>query len=272
MTTDATSQSTEIGRAKVKRAALLIIGNEILSGRTQDVNLNHIAKALGSIGVRLGEARVIADDAPRIVAAVRELSDGYDYVFTTGGIGPTHDDITADCVAQAFGVDIGEHPEAMRRLGAHYAAQGTEFNAPRRRMARIPHGADLIDNPVSVAPGFRIGNVHVMAGVPRIMQAMLAGILPTLTGGPLLLSRTIACELPEGAMAEGLAAIQDRYLQVEIGSYPGFARARFKAQIVLRSVEIPALDAATEEVMTMIRSLGDAPVLMGESDNAPEAA
>lgn len=272
MTTGATSQSAENDTATVKRAALLIIGNEILSGRTQDVNLNHIAKALAGIGVRLTEARVIPDDAARIVATVRELSAAHDYVFTTGGIGPTHDDITADCIAEAFGVGIGEHPEAMRRMAAHYEAQGTEFNAARRRMARIPDGATLIDNPVSIAPGFRIGNVHVMAGVPRIMQAMLAGVLPTLSGGPLLLSRTIACELPEGAMAEGLSAVQGRFPQVEIGSYPGFARARFKAQIVLRSTQTQALDTATQEVMEMIRLLGDEPMLMGDGENAPEAA
>lgn len=254
------------------RAALLIIGNEILSGRTQDVNLNYIAKALGGIGIRLTEARVIPDDAPRIVACVRELSAAFDYVFTTGGIGPTHDDITADCVADAFGVGIGEHPEAMRRMTAHYEAQGVEFNAARRRMARVPDGATLIDNPISIAPGFRIGNVHVMAGVPRIMQAMLDNLLPTLTGGAILHARTIACDLPEGVLAEPLGRVQADFPQVDIGSYPGFTRMRHPTQVVLRSTDIDALDRATARVMAFAQELGGAPVMLGGDGDGHEAA
>ena len=272
MTTGVTSQSPESGMGQPKRAALLIIGNEILSGRTQDVNLNHIAKALGGIGVRLAEARVIPDIAPVIVDAIRALKDQYDYLFTTGGIGPTHDDITADCVAEAFGVALREHPEAMRRLTAHYAAQNVEFNAARRRMARVPEGGTLIDNPVSVAPGFQIGNVFVMAGVPRIMQAMLDGVLPTLTGGPLLLSRTIACDLPEGVLAEPLQKLQERFPQVEIGSYPGFARAAPAGQVVLRSVDADALEEATMQAVDFVKALGGNPILLGDGSDATQAA
>ena len=263
--------STEIG----KTAALIIVGNEILSGRTQDTNLVHIATALNGVGVRLTEARIIPDIAPVIVATVRDLSDRFDYVFTTGGIGPTHDDITADCVAEAFGVPIGEHPEAMRRLAAHYTIQGVEFNTARRRMARTPEGATLIDNPVSIAPGFRIGNVFVMAGVPRIMQAMLAGILPLLEGGVPLSSVTLACDQPEGALAEALGVVQHAHPSVEIGSYPGFARGRNPTQIVLRTTDPVMLEKAALAVEAMLAGLGarvERITTSGGSGNGSQAA
>ena len=161
-------------------AAMLIIGNEVLSGRTQDKNLAFVGNALGEIGIDMKEVRIVPDEQDEIVDAVNALRAKYTYVFTSGGIGPTHDDITADCIAAAFGVSLDMHPLATQLLEAHYEAQGIEFNAARARMARIPDGASLIDNPVSTAPGFRIGNVHVMAGVPKIMQAMMENILPTL--------------------------------------------------------------------------------------------
>ena len=173
-------------------ACMLIIGNEVLSGRTQDKNLSFLGTALGEIGIDMREARIIPDDPAIIIETVNDCRARFDYVFTTGGIGPTHDDITADCVAEAFGVPLEYHPEAMARLTAHYETMGTEFNEARQRMARIPKGGGLIDNPVSTAPGFVIENVYVMAGVPKIMQAMVENILPTLKGGEQLSSITVS--------------------------------------------------------------------------------
>ena len=172
-------------------AAMLVIGDEILSGRTRDANMHHLANALTDHGIDLKEVRVVSDDRDAIIAATRALSDGFDHVFTSGGIGPTHDDITADCIAAAFDVPIDVRDDARALLQAHYDRSGQELNEARLRMARIPDGAALIDNPVSTAPGFIIGNVHVMAGVPSVFQAMLASILPGLTGGAPLLSRTL---------------------------------------------------------------------------------
>ena len=172
-------------------AAMLVIGDEILSGRTRDSNMHHLAGRLSEAGIDLREVRVVADDHAAIVAAVKVLSDAYDHVFTSGGIGPTHDDITADCIAEAFGAAIGVRDDARAILAAHYERQGLEFNAARMRMARIPDGAALIENPVSAAPGFSIGNVHVMAGVPSVFTAMVASVLPTLTGGEPLVSATV---------------------------------------------------------------------------------
>ncbi|HSK39399.1 MAG TPA: competence/damage-inducible protein A, partial [Arenibaculum sp.] len=188
-------------------AAVIVIGNEILSGRTQDANLGYMARRLTELGIRLREARVIADDPDEIVAAVNALRSRYDHVFTTGGIGPTHDDITSGCVAKAFGVELERNAEAVRRLEAHYG-DPSMLNAARLRMAEIPVGATLIDNPVSAAPGFRIGNVHVLAGVPSIMRAMFDGIAPGLRGGPPIHARTVSCALAEGTLAEGLGALQ----------------------------------------------------------------
>lgn len=247
------------GEGAGPKASLLIIGNEILSGRTQDTNLAYIAEKLGSIGVTLAEARVVADSEAEIIEALNALKVKYDYVFTTGGIGPTHDDITAACVAKAVGKPLTHHPEAMDRLSAHYKRQGGEFNTMRQRMAMTPEGAALIDNPVSTAPGFIAENIYVMAGVPRVMQAMLDGLLPNLKGGAVTVSKTIRCSLGEGVIAEPLAAIQSAHATVELGSYPGYAASGFSTQIVLRSKDERALDAAKTAVIEMVSRLGGEP-------------
>jgi molybdenum cofactor synthesis domain-containing protein len=239
-------------------ACVLIIGNEILSGRTQDANLNYIAKGLGEIGVRLKEVRVIPDIEETIVATVNEVRAKFTYVFTTGGIGPTHDDITSECVAKAFGVKWVVHPEAWRRMAEAY--RPGEFNEARQRMAHMPEGAELIDNPVSRAPGFRVGNVYVMAGVPSIMRVMFDGIKPRLKGGPPVLSRAVACGLAEGVLAKGLGELQARYIEFDLGSYPWFRRGQYGTSLVWRGTDKARLDAATEELKALIRSLGGEPV------------
>src|SRR5271165_7302262 len=200
-------------------ACLLVIGNEVLSGRTQDANIKYLATRLGEIGMPLTEVRVIPDVAETIVQTVNEVRARFDHVFTTGGIGPTHDDITSECIAAALGVPWEPHPEAWARLDRHY--KPGEFNAARQRMATMPRGATLIDNAISIAPGFTIGNVHVMAGVPRIMQSMFETLTASLHGGAPVESRAVHVRgLPEGAIAEGLGAIQMRYSNLDIGSYP----------------------------------------------------
>ncbi len=249
-------------------AAVLIIGNEVLSGRTQDANLAYLAKGLNEVGVRLMEARVIADVEDEIVAAVNDVRARYDYVFTTGGIGPTHDDITAACVAKAFGRPLIRHADALRRLEEHYRRTGIELNEARLRMANTPEGADLIDNPVSSAPGFRVENVHVMAGVPRICQAMFDGIKHTLSGGDPVLSRTVQCGLPEGKLAAALGAIQDRFADIEIGSYPSYRAGGFGVAVVLRTTDAAVLGAATDAVADLVRDLGDEPVIVQDDGNA----
>ena len=238
-------------------AAVLIIGNEILSGRTKDANLPYLGERLGELGIRLAEARVVADQKDEIVAAVNALRQRYTYVFTTGGIGPTHDDITAECVAAAFGRPLIRNPEALGLLQAHYAPG--DLNEARLRMANTPEGATLIENPISHAPGFRIENVHVMAGVPAVMRAMFDSLAPGLTGGPPLRSRTLVSDLPEGALAAGLGALQERYPEVDIGSYPSFRDGRPSVAVVLRATDEPRLAAAAEEVGTLIRELGAEP-------------
>ena len=239
-------------------AAILIIGNEILSGRTQDANLGWLAGRLVELGIRIGEARVIPDIETDIVATVRALSERYSYVFTTGGIGPTHDDITAEAIARAFGVPLVEDPEAAGRLRRHY---GPENVTPARlRMARIPQGATLIDNIVSAAPGFRIANVFVMAGVPAIMRAMFDWLAPSLVGGARMLDRTISCALGESMLAERLSAIQDRHPDVEIGSYPFFKAGRFGVSLVARGTDAAALESVAGEIAAMIRALGGEPI------------
>ncbi len=242
---------------KIVTAAMLVIGNEILSGRTRDANMHYLAGKLTELGIRLREARVVPDIEDTIIAAVNELRARYDYVFTSGGIGPTHDDITADCIARAFGVHIDIHPEARRRLEAHYEAG--MLNAARLRMARIPETATLIDNPVSAAPGFRIGNVMVMAGVPMIFQAMVASVAPTLSGGDKLLSRTVLALVPEGAVAEELGALQKQYPAVDMGSYPAFRGGRASTAIVMRSTDHVLLDAAADAMYAIFRRMGGEP-------------
>ncbi len=235
-------------------AALLIIGNEILSGRTQDVNLQYVALGLGQVGVRLKEVRVVADEEDAIIAAARQLSAAYDYVFSTGGIGPTHDDITAESMAKAFAVPLLRHPDAVERLQKHI--KPADLNEARLRMANIPEGADLIDNPVSSAPGFRIGNVHVMAGVPRIMQAMFDGIKPGLKGGARILSASVLIQAPEGLVAGGLRDIQANAPDTEIGSYPFARNGRFGTVIVTRGIDRDRVAMVSSLVAGMARALG----------------
>ncbi len=225
-------------------AAMLVIGDEILSGRTRDSNMHHLANELTRVGIDLREVRVVSDTAADIIDAIRALSVRHDHVFTSGGIGPTHDDITADCVAQAFNVGIDVRDDARALLAAHYAKTGAELNAARLRMARIPDGATLIDNPVSVAPGFKIGNVHVMAGVPSVFTAMVASVLPTLTGGAPLLSQTWRINRGEGDIAGPLAQIATDYPDLSIGSYPFQKDGIYGANIVMRGTDTARLDAA----------------------------
>jgi molybdenum cofactor synthesis domain-containing protein len=246
-------------------AAVLVIGDEILSGRTQDVNIAAIAKFLGPFGIDLCEARCVPDIEAEIVTAVNALRARYTYVFTTGGIGPTHDDITADSIGAAFGRPVEHHPEAMALLAARYAPG--EFNDRRRRMARVPKGGRLIKNPVSTAPGFQIENVFVLAGVPKIMQAMLEDVAPRLARGVPVKSLNITIRLPEGRVAEDLAAIQLRYPQLSIGSYPFFTigatpaetRASVGTTLVVRGRDESAVEAAAVEIEAMVRSLGAVP-------------
>ncbi|RKK01894.1 competence/damage-inducible protein A [Pseudoroseomonas wenyumeiae] len=244
-------------------ACLLIIGNEVLSGRTQDANLKFIATRLGEIGIPLREARVIPDVPEVIVSTVNEVRAKYTYVFTTGGIGPTHDDITAECIAQAFGVPWEPHPEAWALMAAHYASREppAEFNAARQRMATMPRGAALIRNPVSIAPGFIIGNVHVMAGVPRIMQAMFEELAPGLRGGVPVQSRAVhAWGMQEGRIAEGLGAIQARHPEVDIGSYPYYRENGGGVALVAKGTDAAMLDRVIAEISDFVASLGFTPV------------
>lgn len=245
-------------KSKIVTAAMIVIGNEILSGRTRDANMHHVATRLTELGVRLTEARFIPDDQTVIVATVNELRARHDYVFTSGGIGPTHDDITADAIAAAFGVGIDIDPRARAILEAHY--EPGMLNEARLRMARIPFGATLVENPVSKAPGFRLENVYVMAGVPAIMQAMFESIRHELVGGAPLLSRTVAARVAEGAIASALADIQNAHEGVEIGSYPFFRGGIVGTSIVLRSTDPAALDRAAEAYVALLASQGITPI------------
>lgn len=231
-------------------ACLIIIGNEILSGRTQDTNLNFLAKRLSEIGIQLREARVIPDVADTIITTVNEVRRVFDYVFTTGGIGPTHDDITADSIAGAFGVKLVIDPDARRALEDRIGKEN--MNEARLRMARVPEGASLVLNKLSAAPGFRMENVFVLAGVPAIAQSMIEWLLPHLTVGAKTLSKTISCNLQEGTIAKELSDIQDRYPSLEIGSYPAWHAGGFKVSLVLRGVDEGLLGAAASEVKKMI--------------------
>ena len=225
-------------------AAMLVIGDEILSGRTRDANMYHLAGQLAEQGIDLKEVRVVSDDPKAIIAAVQSLSDSYSHVFTSGGIGPTHDDITADCIAKAFGVHIDVRDDARAILQAHYDAQNQPLNEARLRMARIPVGASLIDNPVSKAPGFTLKNVHVMAGVPSIFQAMTASVLPSLTGGQPLISQTYRVERGEGDIALPLGALAEAFPELSIGCYPFQKDGLFGANVVIRGTDFGMLDQA----------------------------
>ena len=233
-------------------AAMLVIGDEILSGRTRDSNMHHLALQQTGHGLQLVEVRVVADDHGAIVAAVNALRAGYDHVFTSGGIGPTHDDITADAIAAAFGVAITHRADAMALLGGHYARSGLEFNAARQRMARIPEGARLIDNPVSVAPGFSVGNVHVMAGVPRIFEAMLAGVLSQIARGQPLLSRSLRLLRGEGEIATAFGTFAAENPDLAMGSYPFHQDGVFGTNLVLRGTDGARLDAALAQLTALL--------------------
>ena len=238
-------------------AAVLLIGNEILSGRTQDTNLGYLAKTLNEYGVQIREARVVPDVEADIVAAVNALRVRYDYVFTTGGIGPTHDDITADCIAAAFGVDLVISPEIAEIINRRPAAP--DIMAARMRMARIPRGGGLIENPLG-PPGFYIENVYVMAGIPRVMQQMIGSLEGKLRGGASVRSRSITAYLSEGQIARGLGVIQDQYPLMDLGSYPFHREDRYGTTLVMRGTDVQALDSMLVLVKQLIIGLGGEPV------------
>ena len=234
-------------------AAMLVIGDEILSGRTRDSNMHFLAGELTRHGIRLMEARVVADDPAAIMAAVNALRTAHDNLFTSGGIGPTHDDITADAIAAAFGVGISHRADAMALLQAHYDRAGLEFNDARKRMARIPDGATLIDNPVSTAPGFTLGNVHVMAGVPKIFEAMVASVMPQLTGGAPLLSQSLRVERGEGEIAAEFGALAAAFPDLSMGSYPFIQNGAHGTNLVIRGTDAGRIDAAMTQLAALFK-------------------
>ncbi|UWQ25268.1 competence/damage-inducible protein A [Leisingera aquaemixtae] len=229
-------------------AAMLVIGDEILSGRTRDANMHYLAGELAKHGIDLKEVRIVSDEEAAIITAVKALAGTYDHIFTSGGIGPTHDDITADCIAKAFDAHLGVRDDARAILQAHYDTQGIELNEARLRMARIPDGAALIDNPVSAAPGFTLGNVHVMAGVPMIFQAMVASVIPTLTGGQPMLSQTLRVLRGEGEIAGPLRLLAEAYEDLSVGCYPFQKDGVFGANVVIRGTDGARIDAAMTEL------------------------
>jgi len=229
-------------------AAMLVIGDEILSGRTRDANMHYLAGQLSEIGVDLKEVRVVGDENGTIIAAVQALSAMYQYVFTSGGIGPTHDDITADCIAAAFNQSIDVRDDARAILAEHYAKSGTELNTARLRMARIPEGASLIDNPVSAAPGFKLENVYVMAGVPSVFQAMVASVIPSLTGGAPLISKTHRIDRGEGDIAGPLGELATAFPMLSMGSYPFQKDGKYGAHIVIRGENEGQIDMALAQL------------------------
>ena len=232
---------------------MAVIGNEILSGKTQDANLQYLGAELAELGVRLAEARVLPDDEDVIVATLNECREQFDYVFTTGGIGPTHDDITAQCIATAFGRELILHEEAVARLrrGSY------ELNEARLKMAHVPDGATLIDNPLSNAPGFRVENVFVLAGIPSVARAMFETIAAELAVGTPIRSRNVDVFLREGDIAEPLQRIAAQYPEVEIGSYPFSRDGRFGANLVVRGTDIRRLEEALAQIVAVMRELGD---------------
>ncbi len=225
-------------------AAMLIIGDEILSGRTREGNMAHLAEQLAEHGIDLREARIVADDPTAIIEALRALASAWDRVFTSGGIGPTHDDITADCVSEAMGASIDVRDDARELLERHYARTGSELNEARLRMARIPEGATLIDNPISAAPGFTLGNVHVLAGVPEIFRAMVASLLPTLTGGAPLYSQSLRIERGEGDIAGPLGDLAREFRNLQFGSYPFHQHGVHGTNVVVRGTDPASVNQA----------------------------
>jgi molybdenum cofactor synthesis domain-containing protein len=246
-------------------ACVIIIGNEVLSGRTQDANLAFLGEQLNEIGVRLKEARVISDDTDVIIETVNDCRARFDYVFTTGGIGPTHDDITSDAIAKAFGLPLIRDAGAVALLQQHYD-NPEDLNEQRMKMCEMPEGATLIDNPVSRAPGYQIGNVFVLAGVPVVMRAMFQSLKHRLAGGLPMQSKTIVAYIGEGVLAGGLGIVQDAHSNVEIGSYPFFRDGKLGAALVLRSTDEDALEAAAEAVRDMVRGLGVEPFEEADSE------
>ena len=247
---------TETAARSQPTAAMIVIGDEILSGRTADRNINWLATRLQERGIRLAEVRVVGDERGQIVAAVRALAGAHDVVFTSGGIGPTHDDITTECVAEAMGARVVLDAEADRRLARHYAETGVEYNAARRKMAHIPEGAALIDNPVSAAPGFILGNVFVLAGVPAILRAMVDTIDGALPGGVEAHRLCVQTDLGEGTVAAGLEAVQAAHPGVSIGSYPWFKPGGFGTALVVTGLEREAVERAAGEVLALVEGAG----------------
>jgi molybdenum cofactor synthesis domain-containing protein len=250
------SNETRAAAGGIVTAALLVIGDEILSGRTKDKNIGHIADHLTAIGIQMKEVRVVPDEEPEIVDALNALRSRYDYVFTTGGIGPTHDDITADAIAKAFGVGIDVDERALAPMRAYFERRGVELTAARMRMARIPFGAELVENSVSIAPGFMLGNVIVMAGVPNIMHVMLEAATRFLKTGKKMLSTALDLHRPEGEIAEMFAALQKRYPDVPMGSYPFQRDGKPGTQLVLRSTEAARLAEAETELKLELSTRG----------------
>ena len=236
------------------KAALIIIGNEILSGRTKDKNLAYLAEWLNEIGIQLYEVRVIRDDEDEIIDCVNLLRKKFDYVFTTGGIGPTHDDITTESIAKAFDVELETNPDALKILQGYY--KKGDLNEARLKMTLLPIGAELVENPVTKAPGFKMDNVFVMAGIPSIMQGMLEGARVFLETGTKMSSKSIDVFMPESFVATELSQIQDNYLNVEIGSYPFNKNGKFGTSLVMRSTDLAGLDRGEIEVAEMIKKLG----------------
>lgn len=249
-------------------AAILAIGDELLSGRTKDKNIGHLADVLLLSGIDLKEVRIVGDEEEAIVEALNALRARYTYVFTSGGIGPTHDDITADAVSKAFGLPCEHDAEAMRLLAEMYKHREMEFTEARQRMARMPRGARHIVNPVSTAPGFIVENVYVMAGVPQVFQAMVHNILPELQTGSRMLTRSLPCPYGEGDIGTLLGAIQKAHPETSIGSYPKYDGQRFSTELVVRAREEAPLEAAAAAISQMIRSLDEA---RAESNPGPEA-
>lgn len=241
-------------------AAVLVIGNEILSGRTKDANLPFLGAELNKLGIQMREARVVADIEDEIIEALDACRAKYDYVFTTGGIGPTHDDITSACVAKAFGQKLIRHPVAEKLLRERIAQMGVEVTEARLKMAETPEYAELIENPVSGAPGFKVENVFVMAGIPRIMQAMFEAAKPHLKRGVTLESVTVGSFVPEGTIATELGLLQDAYPDIDIGSYPFFFDGKPGSNLVFRGPEIERLNEAADRLRDLIRNLGGEPV------------
>ena len=244
-------------------ACVLVIGNEVLSGRTQDANIRFLAKGLGERGIPLREVRVIPDVPETIISTVNEVRAKFDYVFTTGGIGPTHDDITSECIAAAFGVPWEPHPIAWARMEKAY--KPGEFNAARQRMGTMPRGAQLIDNAMSVAPGFQMENVYVMAGVPRVMQSMFEWLAPRLAGGQKIEQRAVhSIGMPEGIIADGLTEIQGRYPDIDLGSYPFYRPSGNGVTLVAKGTSAADAETVIAEVTALIIRLGRTPI-PGES-------